>query len=274
MDWSKFFYWGVGLGMGWLLSKLLQPAKRAPVTTEISATAPPDAQPAYRMAIEMERFKATFLAKTSHELRSPLNSIISLHQLILSDLSDSPQEEREFVAQAQAAAQKMLSRLDEVISVSKVQAGTATLELQPVQLSNLLEEVRSLTYMQAQNRSLRLEFDRLDRAIYVTADPRWLRQILLHLVTSAIAVMREGTIQVAAQALPTSRTAQITVTDDRSAAAELSEEAGLNLMIDQLLLEQMQGSLEVQTVEQSYRVCCTLPLAQPPIDRAAIDSSV
>lgn len=274
MDWSKFFYWGVGLGMGWLLSRLLQSGQRSPIPID-STTQTDTHQLAYRMAIEMERFKATFLAKTSHELRSPLNSIISLHQLILSDLSDSPEEEREFVAQAQAAAQKMLSRLDEVISVSKVQAGTVTPELQPVQLSNLLEEVRSLTYMQAQNRSLRLEFDRLDRAVYVTADPRWLRQILLHLITSAIAVMREGTIQVAAQASPTTRTAQITITDDRSATAELpQEESGLNLMIDQLLLEQMQGSLEVQAIEQSYRVQCLLPLAQPPIDRAAIESTV
>ncbi|MBD2089904.1 HAMP domain-containing histidine kinase [Microcoleus sp. FACHB-1515] len=269
MDWSKFLYWGVGLGMGWLLSKRLQPTRRSPVATD--AIAQLDAQPAYRMAIEMERFKATFLAKTSHELRSPLNSIISLHQLILSDLSDSPEEEREFVAQAQAAAQKMLSRLDEVISVSKVQAGTVALELQPVQLSSLFEEVRSLTYLQAQNRSLRLEFDRPDRAIYVTADPRWLRQILLHLVTNAIATMREGTIQVAAQASPATKTAQITVTDDRPASTEPVPETGLNLMIDQLLLEQMQGGLE-QTIEPAYQIRCTLPLAQPPIDRAVANS--
>ncbi|NJL20683.1 MAG: HAMP domain-containing histidine kinase [Leptolyngbyaceae cyanobacterium SM1_3_5] len=239
-----------------------------------SKAAQPDlAQPAYRMAVEMERFKATFLAKTSHELRSPLNSIISLHQLILSDLSDSPEEEREFVAQAQAAAQKMLSRLDEVITVSKVQAGTAAPELQSVQLSSLFEEVRSLTYLQAQNRSLRLEFDRPDRAIYVVADPRWLRQILLHLVTNSIATLREGTIQVAAQVSPTTRTAQITVADDRPAATEPAPEAGLNLVIDQLLLEQMQGSLE-QSIEPAYQIRCTLTLTQPPIDRAAAELSV
>lgn len=271
MPWSNLFYLGLGLVIGWLLSKLLQStAPPAPLTESTSTDQ--ELRLAYRLAAEMEQFKATFLARTSHELRSPLNSIISLHQLILSDLSDSPEEEREFVAQAQAAAQKMLSRLDEVILVSKVQAGTTPLDLQSVQLSGLLEEVRTLTYLQAQNRSLRLEIDRPDSALYVTADPRWLRQVLLHLITSAIALMREGTVQVGVQVQPTTKTAQITVFDDRPASDSTSEaeQTGLNLMIDRMLLEQMQGKLELQTIGQTNRVRCTLPLAQPPIDAGTV----
>ena len=280
MGWNNFFYWGLGMGMGWLLSKLLQPPARTPQLEFATPTTDQLAQmqAAYHLAAEMERFKATFLARTSHELRSPLNTIISLHQLILSDLSDSPEEEREFVAQAQAAAQKMLSRLDEVIHVSKVEYGTSSLQLQSVQLSALLEEVRSLTYLQAQNRSLRLEVDRPDAAVYVRADRRWLRQILLHLITSSIALMRDGTIQVAVQVSPAARTAQITIADERpptpaEPSSEPDDETGLNLIIDQMLLEQMQGKLEVQEIDSTTRTRCTLALAQPPIEQGAIEST-
>ena len=55
------------------------------------------AQLAYQMAAQMSQFKAGFLARTSHELRSPLSSMIGLHQLILSDLCESPEEQKEFI---------------------------------------------------------------------------------------------------------------------------------------------------------------------------------
>jgi signal transduction histidine kinase len=84
------------------------------------------------MAKEMSQFKAGFLARTSHELRSPLSSLIGLHQLILADLCDSPEEAREFVAQANASALKMVKLLDEVIAVSKTEHGTNRLELRSV----------------------------------------------------------------------------------------------------------------------------------------------
>ncbi len=53
------------------------------------------------MAAQMGQYKAGFLARTFHELGSPLTSLISLYQLILSDLCDSPAEERDCIAQAQ-----------------------------------------------------------------------------------------------------------------------------------------------------------------------------
>src|SRR4028118_557337 len=91
-------------------------------------------QLAYEMAKEMSQFKAGFLARTSHELRSPLSSLIGMHQLILSDLCDSPEEAREFVAQANASALKMVKVLDEVIAVAKTEHGTNQLEIQPLRL--------------------------------------------------------------------------------------------------------------------------------------------
>ncbi|GBF84663.1 histidine kinase dimerization/phospho-acceptor domain-containing protein [Aphanothece sacrum] len=55
---------------------------------------------AYQMAVQLSQFKSGFLAKTSHELRSPLSTLMGLHQLILSDLCENHEEEREFIEQA------------------------------------------------------------------------------------------------------------------------------------------------------------------------------
>ncbi|MDX2213169.1 MAG: ROK family protein [Oculatellaceae cyanobacterium bins.114] len=172
-------------------------------------------QLAYVMASEISQFKAGFLARTSHELRSPLNSVISLHQLILADLCDSPEEERDFIAQAHTAAQKMLRLLDEVIRVSKTEYGTEQFQLQPLQLAMILEEVQRLTQLQAQNRSLRLEVELPHPDLYVSSDPRWLHQILLSLIDTPLSLMQEGTVRVTTQVSPEGDRVLIQIEDER-----------------------------------------------------------
>ncbi|NJN88366.1 MAG: ROK family protein [Leptolyngbyaceae cyanobacterium SL_7_1] len=220
----------------------------------------------YRLAVEMVQFKAGFLARTAHELRSPLNSVISVQQLILADLCESPQEEREFTIQANLAAKRMLGLLDEVIAVSKTEYGSALPDLQPLSLAEVLEEVHVLTHMQAQNRSLKLIIDFPDPAITVLADRRWLKQVLVNLIETPIGLMQEGSIWVTTQVLA-SKQAIIQIQDQRpieswsepSDLLQLSSTTapippaptrslrpmGLTLLVCQTLLEQMQGRLEL-----------------------------
>lgn len=231
-------------------------------------------QLACNMATEMGQFKAGFLARTSHELRSPLNSLIGLHQLILSDLCDSPEEEREFIAQAHASALKLVKLLDEIIAVAKTQHGTNRLEIQPVQIANVFEQVYNFTHLQAANRSIRLEVSPPDPEIYVLADPRRLQQVVLNLVDSAIARMDEGSIRVSGSPSPASdhlhiwidvqgevpshpwsepvdllntekKTQEQVKNPDKQPVKEPLLSAGMNLLINQTLLEVMQGRLEV-----------------------------
>jgi signal transduction histidine kinase len=219
---------------------------------------------AYQMAIEMAQFQAGFLARTSHELRSPINSVISLHQLILADLADSPEEEREFIRQSAGAAEKMLGVLDQLIGVSKTAHGTEQISLQPLSLHDVLTEVKNLTHLQAQNRNLRLEMTLPDRDLYVLADPKWLQQVLLSLVDTPILLMREGTIQVTTQV--EQERVYVNVADERSAefwcepldllqllktgsADETTlPSPGLSLLMNQTLMELMGGRLEVAAV--------------------------
>ncbi|NJL83245.1 MAG: hypothetical protein HC890_10340 [Chloroflexaceae bacterium] len=74
-------------------------------------------------AVQMSQFKAGFLARTAHELRSPLASLMGLHQLVLHDLCENREEEREFIAQAHSAAQKLMNLLDEVVRSPKPTMG-------------------------------------------------------------------------------------------------------------------------------------------------------
>ncbi|NEQ23109.1 MAG: HAMP domain-containing histidine kinase [Microcoleus sp. SIO2G3] len=220
---------------------------------------------AYQMAHEMSQFKSGFLARTSHELRSPLSSLIGLHQLILSDLCDSPEEERQFVAQANASALKMVKLLDDVVKVSKTEHGTNQLDIRSLSLTKVFEDVQRLTYMQAANRNLQLEVIFPDPEIYVLADAQRFQQVLLGIVDSAIAQMEEGSIRVSAASFSESKEVQILFDiqcptelwsesiDLLSKPPEAEEQAievtkgspGLNLLIAHSLAEVMQGRLEL-----------------------------
>lgn len=155
-------------------------------------------QLAYQMAAQMSQFKAGFLARTSHELRSPLNSLIGLHQLILSNLCESPEEEREFIAQAYQSALKLMQLIDEIVSVAKTEYGSHQLDLQPLQLADIFAQVHSLTHLQAANRNLMLTIVPPDSSFYVLADRPRLVQLIVNLIDSGISVMEEGKIAVTA----------------------------------------------------------------------------
>jgi signal transduction histidine kinase len=236
---------------------------------------------AYQMAMEMAQFQAGFLARTSHELRSPINSVISLHQLILADLADNPEEERDFIRQSAGAAEKMLGVLDQLISISKTTCGTEQLHLQSLRLIDLFAEIKTLTHLQAKNRNLRLEMAMPDSELYVLADPKWLQQVLLSLVDTSIRLMPEGTIRVTTQT--EAQQVQICIEDERPAefwsepldllqllkgrSAVTSEgllpSPGLSLMMNQTLMEVMGGRLEVLAVPLGEsavtRIRCLIP---------------
>jgi len=200
-----------GLVVGWQIRRPSPPKSETTASTDLSNqnvsfiqedTYQEDTQSlqslqlAYHMAAEMSRLKGGFLARTSHELRSPMSGLIGMQQLILADLCDSPAEERDFLTQANAAALRMVKVLDDVIDIAKVEHGTSELAIQPIQLNMLLLNLYTATHLQAQNRNLQLYIPAVNEAIYVMADPRRLQQALIHLVDGAIANSEDGSITV------------------------------------------------------------------------------
>ena len=152
-------------------------------------------QLAYQMAAQMSQLKAGFLARTSHELRSPLSTLTSLHQLILTNLCENPEEEREFIAQAYQAAVKLMQLIDEVITVAKLEYGGIQVKIESLELDKLFLEVEQLTRLQAANRNLKLEVIPPNAGVKVLADYTRLRQVLITLIDTAISVMEDGTIK-------------------------------------------------------------------------------
>ena len=149
---------------------------------------------------QMAHFQAGFLGTASHELRAPINKIISLHQLILEDLCENPEEEREFVEQANQAIFQVLQNLDLLIQVSKFDIGAVNPKLQPVFVQGVLDQVQQLTNMKCLNRQCRLTVEPVAGDLLADSDNHWLQQVLLLLVDGAL-VAGSAMISLAAQAV-------------------------------------------------------------------------
>ena len=247
MPWALLI---VGLGMGSVLGWLLKarslrhkPRSSAAKSTGADCSAADQlidrmrsqvrqAQLAYQAASENALFKSGFLARTSHELRSPLNSVLGLLQLIESDLCDSPEEEREFIGQAHETLLKMVEQLDEVIGVSKLEHGTFPPQIRPVYVASLLDELYHLTHLQAANRGIRLTLEPIDAHLYVQTDARCLQQVLLNLLDIPLTLMNEGYV-----------TLKSTVSGDW-VVFEIEDERPAIALQEPLRLEQLQVSPE------------------------------
>ena len=147
---------------------------------------PSDLQLAYQRLLALERFKSGFLARTSHELRSPINTIVSLHQLILEDLCEGPEEEKEFIGQSKDAALKMLALFDQITAVSKLDIGREPPKLEAVDLSLLLPEVEMLTTLQAANQNVRYRVTAPTDELEICTDRKWLKNMLASLLQDTI----------------------------------------------------------------------------------------
>ncbi|MGD2184133.1 sensor histidine kinase [Lusitaniella coriacea] len=253
------------------------------------------AQLTCQMAAQMSDFKAGFLARTSHELRSPLNSLIGLHQLILSGLCENPEEEREFIEQAHQSSLKLVKLIDEIVDVSKTAYGTNHLDIRPLQLVQVFEQLQNRTHLQAANRGFPLTFSTPNPDLYAMADWRRFVQLLLSLIDTSIAKMQEGKITVSAQPSPKENSLWIWIDLQtpsniwrepadllqnspepltiETAKAKFNKEKsgpspGMNLLLAQTLLELMGGELQILELpeaqeESTTRLQCSIPLASP-----------
>lgn len=151
-------------------------------------------QMAYYRALELAQFRGGFLARTAHELRSPINKVISLNQMILEGLCESPEEERQFILDAQAASMKLLEHLDFLIQVSKIETGQILPKMQVVALAPIFGQVQEMTQLQAADRNLHLVIEPPEVTVRVWTDPAWLQNALVTLIDIAVSSDR-GTLR-------------------------------------------------------------------------------
>lgn len=154
---------------------------------------------AWREAQAANSLKSEFLANTSHELRTPLNAIIGCIRLVRDGCCDDREEEIEFLQRADDAAIHLLQIINDLLDLAKIEAGTLSMSMQPVDLRDTLTEVMDLQTVPIQQKGLTLELPTLREPIAVYADPAKLRQVLLNVVSNAVKFTDEGHIAISAR---------------------------------------------------------------------------
>jgi signal transduction histidine kinase/CheY-like chemotaxis protein len=147
-------------------------------------------------SLEASRVKSDFLANMSHEIRTPMAAVVGYADLLL-DPTLTPGERVNHVQTIRRNGEHLMSLVNDVLDISKIEAGKMTLEAIAVSPSQVLAEVASL--MRARALEKHLAFDvRYDGAVpeTISSDPTRLRQILLNLVSNAIKFTDEGAIAI------------------------------------------------------------------------------
>ena len=213
--------------------------------------------------------KSMFLATMSHEMRTPLSGVIGMLGLALRDMRLWP-DIRQQIELARRNAQSLLYIINDVLDVSKIEAGKLSLEKVDFDLPGMLQEVRMLLDERAQDKDLLLSLViHPDIPPFVRSDPTRLRQIVLNLLGNAIKFTEKGEIRLSVRALRQSSDAtelEFVVSDTGPGIApetmarlfQKFEQAdssttrrfggtGLGLSICKDLLELMGGTIEAQS---------------------------
>jgi PAS domain S-box-containing protein len=173
---------------------------------------------ANRKLQELDRLKSLFIASMSHELRTPLNSIIGFSSVILNEwLGPVNAEQKENLAIILRSGKHLLTLINDVIDVSKIEAGKIESVPEEFELRDLVEEAMNLVKQDAQEKGLDLRAAVTPQRVYT--DRRRLLQCLLNLLSNAVKFTQEGCVTVETRVVQdqgepqAAGVAQIAVTD-------------------------------------------------------------
>jgi len=236
-------------------------------------------------AEKANRAKSEFLSRMSHELRTPLNAILGFAQLL--EMVPLDRDKRESVGQILKAGQHLLKLINEVLEISRIEAGRLSLSPEAVLISTAVQETLDLLTPMAVRRKITVRDELATmRRRHVLADQQRLKQVLLNLITNAIKYNSEsGTVTISAEEIEGHRL-RIRVRDtgpgirteyrdklftpfERLGAEQTTVEGtGLGLALSKRLLEMMGGSIGV---ENNPDCGCTfwmdLPLVNDPVEQ-------
>jgi CheY-like chemotaxis protein/nitrogen-specific signal transduction histidine kinase len=236
--------------------------------------------------------KSDFLSRMSHELRTPLNSILGFGQLL--DRQSPTERQRPRIRYILSAGRHLLNLINEVLDISRIEAGNLQLSLEPVCVEEAIGEALDLMRPLAAERSIGVApFSSLDPATYVLADRQRLKQVLLNLLSNAVKyTSRRGSVTVSftdsgkgstrilvrdtGAGIPVEKLARLFTPFDRLGAEQSTVEGtGLGLALCQRLVQAMQGSIGVNsTLGNGSTFWLELPQAKSPLQTLAAQRSV
>ncbi|TKJ73077.1 histidine kinase [Pseudomonas sp. CFBP13509] len=236
------------------------------------------------------RAKSQFLSRMSHELRTPLNSILGFAQLL--DM-DAPKAQKADVGHILRAGQHLLTLINEVLDIAKIEAGSLALNIVPIPLAGTLQEALTLVSPMAADAGVQLRpLPALAADTGIVADRQRLTQVLLNLLSNAIKYnRRDGQVSLevdirgqrvsvavcdTGNGIAADHMGQLFKPFERLGADPNVEGSGLGLALSKSLLENMDGRLKVQsqpgvgsrfTLELPFvRVAHAQSIATPGID--------
>ncbi|MBP9904050.1 MAG: PAS domain S-box protein [Rhodoferax sp.] len=237
-------------------------------------------------AQDASRSKSQFLANMSHEIRTPMNAVLGM--LTLLGKTELTPRQADYAAKSESAARSLLGLLDDILDLSKAEAGRMTLDLQPFVLGQLVDDLSVIVHAYIGSKPVDM---RLDLATglpqRLVGDAMRLRQILVNLCGNAVKFTERGTVSLSIQCLDLDShraRLQFAVQDEgigiapenqsrifsgfTQAEASTSRRyggTGLGLAISQRLIEMMGGKLELQSaLGQGSRFYFTLALDLAP----------
>jgi CheY-like chemotaxis protein/anti-sigma regulatory factor (Ser/Thr protein kinase) len=225
--------------------------------------------------------KSEFLSRMSHELRTPLNSILGFGQIL--ELDELRAKQRDCVEQILTSGRHLLGLINEVLEISRIEAGRLRLSLEPVRVAETLRSAMDLVRPLATPRGIELRAELPDEERHVLGDRQRLQQVLLNLLANAVKYNRDhGLVTVTCVDVPPERL-QIVVTDTGpgigpedlarlftpferfGAEGSAVEGSGLGLALSKHLVDAMNGTLEAESeVGVGSRFALALPLVEAP----------
>jgi PAS domain S-box-containing protein len=217
-----------------------------------------------REAEREHKARSEFLSRISHELRTPMNSILGFAQLLeMDELTEAQHENVELISKG---GHHLLQLINEVLEISRIESGNLTVSVEPVHVESTVAEVLDLVRPLAAEHGVALE-NRLadDGDHHVAADHQRLKQVLLNLLSNAIKYNRQGgSVRISLEApapervlvlvtdtgrgIPEDKLAHVFSPFDRLGAEQTTiEGTGLGLTLSKHLVEAMGGTLGVES---------------------------
>ena len=218
------------------------------------------------MAEKANLAKSHFLSSMSHELRSPLNGILGFAQLMESEVPPPTGNQKESLAQILKAGWHLLTLINEILDLAKVESGQVPMSREPVGVADILQECLGMVETQARQRGIILRCPDPDQRTFVLADRTRIKQVLLNLLSNAIKYnVDHGTVEVVCREADRGRV-RISVRDTGQGLApyqveqlfqpfnRLGQEAGgeegtgIGLVVAKRLVELMEGVIGVESI--------------------------